>query len=107
MRTKKRCHLRGGPILCTDFSILSAKGFRWVGGSGKPVRKDCRISITRPLKGSSIKTYGFFYLHKLQIRADPPTHPSICITARKKYVHLLDFHHDFIALWYTTDIQNT
>ena len=39
-------------------------------------------------KGSSIKSYVFFYLHKLQIEANPPTHPSICITDRKKYVHI-------------------
>ncbi len=32
--------LRGGPFFCTGFSILSAKGFRWMGGSEKPVRKD-------------------------------------------------------------------
>ncbi len=32
--------IRGGPIFCTGFSILSAKGFRWVGGFQKPVRKD-------------------------------------------------------------------
>ena len=40
----------GKRIFRTGFSILSAKGFRWVGVSEKPVRKDCRISKTRPLK---------------------------------------------------------
>ncbi len=47
-------HIRGGPIFRTGFSILSAKGFRWVGGSEKPVRKDCRISKTCPLKKREI-----------------------------------------------------
>ncbi len=43
--------LRGGPIFRTGFSILSAKGFRWVGGGfQKPVWKDFLISKTRPLK---------------------------------------------------------
>ncbi len=35
--------LRGGPIFRTGFSIISAKGFRWMGGSEKPVGKDGRI----------------------------------------------------------------
>ncbi len=46
---KKGGSFRGGPIFRTGFSILSAKGFRWVGASKKPVRKVCQILKTSPL----------------------------------------------------------
>ncbi len=51
--------LRSGPIFRMDYSILSAKGFRWEGGSEKPVRKDYRISKTRPLKKCEIHDLGW------------------------------------------------
>ncbi len=34
-------------------------------------------------KGPSINSYGFFYLHNVQIEADPPTHPSMCTITKK------------------------
>ena len=56
-----RSVVRGGPIFCTGFSILSAKWFRWVGGPLTPVRKDCWISKTRPLKKHVIHENKYFY----------------------------------------------
>ncbi len=36
------------------------------------------------VRGRPLNRTVFFYLHKLQIEANSPTHPSICITDMKK-----------------------
>ncbi len=42
------------------------------------------VIVTASLgKGSSIKSYSFFYLRKKKIQADPHTDPSICGSATK------------------------
>ena len=51
-------------------------------------RKFKRLHFHVQHKASSINSYVFFYLHNVQIEADPPTHPSICTIKRKKYVRL-------------------
>ncbi len=46
-------------------------------------------------KGWSIFAYSFSNLHNVQIRTDPPTHPSICTDGRRKYVHQGSLNHMF------------
>ena len=36
------------------------------------------------VSSQGVNSYGFFYLHNMQIEADPPTHPSICTITRKE-----------------------
>ncbi len=54
-------------MLRTGFSILSAKGFRSVGGFQKPVRKHFPISKTRPLKKCEIHEDNNFYCTFIEI----------------------------------------
>ena len=41
-------------------------------------------------KGPSIFAYGFSNLHNVQIQTDTPTHPSICMYARRKVICTAD-----------------
>ena len=61
-----------------------------------------QITFSGTGEGSSINSHGFFYLHKKQIQADPPTHPFICITAIKYNTYTFDHYHiDFIVSVFT------
>ncbi len=59
--------VRGGPIFHTGFSILLAKGFRWMGGYEKPVGKDCRILKTHPMYNSWKQILLLYFWNNFQL----------------------------------------